>query len=261
MTRPVPDPTNHGQPAQTELKSRRTRWFDRASIRELDRLATAEFGIPSIVLMENAGRAIAEVVNEKVRDSGIREIVVLCGGGNNGGDGFVAARHLHNTALESALGTTITLVLAVPFAVLQGDAGINARITRAMGLRAVTIDPASPLESLPNARGPLILVDALLGTGLDRPVGEPMSSLIGWTNARASEDGSEVVAVDLPSGLDCDSGEPLGVVVRASTTVTLVGPKVGFRNLAAHEYLGEVRVGDIGVPRELVDRLAQRTGA
>lgn len=230
----------------------RARWFDRAAIRQLDRLASEEFGIPSIVLMENAGREVAAAVARLARADQPRNVLVLCGRGNNGGDGLVAARHLHNGGFE------VTAGLASPINDMADGARVNAEIVRAMGIRSFTIDPESPLRLLRAIRGPLTIVDALLGTGLDRPVGATLAAIIGWVNVRSERGRARVVAVDVPSGLDCDTGGPLGCAVRASCTVTLVGPKVGFKNPACRAYLGRVRVGDIGVPIELVERLGTR---
>lgn len=231
------------------------RWFDRAGIRELDRLALEEFGIPSIVLMENAGRAVAEEVIEECRASRNNDVLILCGRGNNGGDGLVVARHVHNQGIKVVVGLTASIEN------MKGDTRINAEIVRAMRVRTIAIDPDSPRRSLQRVRGNPIILDALLGTGLDRPVSDALASVIGWINERRAARGTPVIAVDLPSGLDCDSGTPLGIAVHASATVTLVGPKIGFKRREAKQYLGVVRVGDIGVPRELVERLAYRTGA
>lgn len=225
------------------------RWFDRAAIRELDRLATSEFGIPSLVLMENAGREVAVVAERLARSHDLPRVLVLCGRGNNGGDGLVAARHLQSAGLEVTVGFTARIHE------LKGDTRINAEIVTAMAVRFVFLDPEDPLRELRAVRGPRIIVDALLGTGLDRPVGPTLARVIGWMNDRTLSGRSKVVAVDLPSGLDCDTGDQLGSVVRASVTVTLVGPKVGFRNPSCRPCLGRVVVGGIGVPNQLIARL------
>jgi len=231
------------------------RWFDRVGIRKLDRLALEEFGVPSIVLMENAGRAVADAVLAECRAGQANDVLILCGRGNNGGDGLVVARHLHNQGIK------VVIALISPVEEMKGDARINAEIVRAMRLWTIAINHNSPRRSLQRVSGNPVIIDALLGTGLERPVGGALARVIGWTNERRAARGTPVIAVDVPSGLDCDTGTPLGIAVRASTTITLVGPKIGFKSPDAKQYLGVVRIADIGVPRELGERLAYRTGA
>ena len=213
----------------------------RAQVREVDRIAIGEYGIPGVVLMENAARAVAHAAMALMVDFRTRRTLVLCGGGNNGGDGLAAARHLHNH------GAAVEVALTVDPARYAGDALLNWGTVRAMRL---PVRPATPelITSFDDA----LIIDAIFGTGLSEPPREPFASFI-----RAIADSENpVLAVDLPSGLDCDTGEPLGpAAVVADRTVTFVAEKAGFANPTAARYLGELSVGDIGCPRELIDRL------
>lgn len=215
----------------------------RAAVRELDRLAVEQYAIPSIVLMENAARHIAEIALQALDGLDDPLVAVYCGPGNNGGDGLAAARHLHNA------GVRVQLVLAAAIEAYQGDAGVNLGIARRMNLPIFSADaPEGAGEA------PAVVVDALLGTGLDRKITGPMADLIAGINALRKR-GSRVIAVDVPSGLDADTGEPLGIAVRADVTVTFVGPKTGLCSLAAQPYVGDLIVADIGAPRSLTAQL------
>lgn len=208
----------------------------RAATRELDRRASEEVGIPSLVLMENAGRNAADVLH---RLNPLRmRVAVVCGPGNNGGDGCVMARHLDR------LGVPVTIRLMGDPAALRGDAAVNWQIVDRMGLIA------SPGW---NFDGYGWIVDALFGTGLSRAIGPPYDSVVAAINAA----GKQIFAVDIPSGLDCDTGSPLGPTVRAHHTVTFVGLKEGFVNPSSRPYVGEVHFADIGAPRRLVDEYLQ----
>ena len=214
----------------------------RAQVREVDRRSIQDYHIPGIVLMENAARAVADVTCEVLDRRARRDVLILCGGGNNGGDGLAIARHLHNRLY------TVRLALSVDPAKYTGDALINWKICQAMDL------PWQPLTTNQIANhGDGVVVDALFGTGLtERPRGA-----FGEVVDALAAAGAEVVAVDLPSGLDCDTGEPLGPCVRAAHTVSFVAEKLGFANSASRQYLGRVTVGDIGCPRELIEQIAQ----
>ena len=209
----------------------------REQVRAIDRRAIEEFGVPGVVLMENAGRGAAEVL----LSLGARgRVDICCGKGNNGGDGFVIARHLDNR------GVPLRVLLFADPAGLSGDAAINYEIIRRSGLaidvRAGAVDAEALRQELSAAEW---IVDALFGTGLSGPVRGPLAAGIAAINAS----GAKVLAVDIPSGLDCDSGEPLGPTVRAHHTVTFVAPKKGFASPAAREWVGVVHVADIGAPR------------
>ncbi len=219
-----------------------------SAVRELDRLAIDRYGIPSIVLMENAARSCADAAREMLGPSPAR-VLILCGTGNNGGDGLAIGRHLHNA------GHAVRLMLVGE--PTTGDARTNLAIVERMGL-PIARGAACELLDGELARGPALVVDALLGTGATRAVEGPMRALIERVNAWRREPGSatRVLAVDLPSGLDADTGHPLGVAIRADATVTLAAQKPGLIVAHAAPYVGSLRVGEIGVPRELVDELA-----
>ena len=219
------------------------RRLTREQVRSIDRLALERYGLPGIALMENAARAVADVAWDMLgRRPG--PVLVLCGGGNNGGDGLAAARHLHNR------GAAVTIALVADPAKYHGDALTNWNVVRAMGL------PARPFARELLVGGPALVIDAIFGTGLDRPPRDPFATVA----ADVDEAGAPVLSVDVPSGLDCDTGEPMGVCVAASRTVTFVAEKAGFGSVTARQYLGEVVVADIGCPRELVDEVSRVAG-
>jgi NAD(P)H-hydrate epimerase len=213
-------------------------FLTRDEVRAIDRRAIEEFGIPGAVLMENAGRGAAEVLVAL----GVQgRVVVCCGKGNNGGDGFVIARHLDNRALPVRV-----LLFAQPEE-LSGDAALNHTILRRSGVPidvrgGLPVDPETLRQELAASEW---VVDALFGTGLTGAVRAPFDRVIVGINASAAR----VLAVDIPSGLDCDTGRPLGATVRAQHTVTFVAPKKGFANPEAREWIGQVHVADIGAPR------------
>jgi NAD(P)H-hydrate epimerase len=214
--------------------------FDRDAARAVDRTATEEYGIPSIVLMENAARALASNAMEMVDRRSNQPVLIACGSGNNGGDGYALARHLHNAEIN-----VVIVALGTPES--GTDAATNGEVCSRMNLRIVGVEPMVVWTS---AHQPGLIVDAIFGTGLDRPVTRIAKAVIEWINSQ----GCPVLAADIPSGLDCDTGQSLGCCVRATRTVSFVGVKRGFLNPAAQELLGEVVVGDIGAPAELLKR-------
>jgi NAD(P)H-hydrate epimerase len=217
----------------------------RAEVRDLDRRAIAEFGVPGVVLMENAGRNAADFI---WAEGGGRPhpTVICCGRGNNGGDGFVIARHLDRRGVDVRV-----LLFARPDA-LTGDAAVMYRIVCQSRI-PVVVAPADPADAWLDEQlaldRPGFKVDALFGTGLQGPLRPPFDRIVDAINRRKY---GTVVAVDIPSGLDCDTGEPLGPTVRATHTVTFVAPKAGFANPKGKEWLGDVHVVDIGAPRALL---------
>jgi NAD(P)H-hydrate epimerase len=216
----------------------------RQAVREVDRLAIEQYGIPGVILMENAGRGAAQAILGLLDDPGRSRVAIVCGAGNNGGDGFVIARHLHNAHVE------VVIYLTVDPTRLTGDARVNYEIVRRMNL---PIRPLTTPEQLGDAVEVLgrshVIVDAILGTGFSGQVRPPLDAVIARINGLK---GPKVVAVDLPSGLDCDTGSPSNATISADLTVTFVAPKAGFTQPAASPYVGRVVVVDIGVPRELV---------
>jgi NAD(P)H-hydrate epimerase len=221
-------------------------WFDRAGLREIDRRCAQEFHIPILTLMENAGRAVAEIAHKHIRLG--KSALVACGPGNNGGDGLVAARHLSNA------GIPVQILLLLPRDQFHDAAAAQLAITDAMKI-PTTIETADHAE-LRNwivQSDPLdILIDALFGTGLSRPVDGLARDVIHAANVARRT----VVSVDLPSGLDCDTGQPLGDAIRAAETVSFCGMKLGFKS--ASSYTGKISVADIGVPRVLLAELTIR---
>ena len=221
--------------------------FTRNQVRRVDRLAVRDYGMSGLVLMENAGRGAAEIIDRHYGPHGFA--LVVCGTGNNGGDGFVIARHLSNRAW------TVRLAVTGPTQKLTPDARSNAYITTKMNLETVIVDTPPAVELIADSiRNNFVVVDALLGTGFFGTVREPTASLIRLLNQASKR---AAVAIDIPSGLDCDTGQPGGIAIRADRTVTFVAPKVGFDAPDAVPLVGTVHVVDIGCPKVLIDR-AQR---
>jgi NAD(P)H-hydrate epimerase len=232
----------------------------REQVRRLDRLAIEELGIPGVVLMENAGRGCAEAILTYLREErrmkpGQSSVAVICGGGNNGGDGYVIARHLHNA------GVSVTLYAAVDPGRLTGDALINATIVARMGLPMIVLEDEEDVRDMsPQWGRDQAIVDALLGTGFEGDVRPRMAAVIAKCNELRRESlvrysDNFVVAVDVPSGLDCDTGRPSNATLRADMTVTFVAPKVGFARPEAKEWLGRLVVVGIGTPPSLAERV------
>jgi NAD(P)H-hydrate epimerase len=213
----------------------------RRQVREVDRRAIENFHIPGIVLMENAARNAADVAWEML-DRRPQNVTIVCGGGNNGGDGLAIARHLHNR------GANVQILLAIDPIKYAGDAAINWSIVQAMGLEVAGADEAAELLS-PFAAN--LIIDALFGTGLAQPPRPDAQSLIHRINASTVP----ILAIDLPSGMDCDTGQPLEACVRATRTVTFVAEKSAFANPDSTDFTGEITVADIGCPRELIDEV------
>jgi len=216
----------------------------RAQVRAVDARAINEFGIPSLVLMENAGRGAAEWLLDRL-ELGMR-VLVLCGPGNNGGDGGVVARQL------DLHGVPTRVVWYGEPAQFSSDARTQFEIlNHARFDQVVEAGPVSGDRLAAWLADADWVVDALQGTGLSRVVQGPLRQVIEALNAS----GKAVLALDLPSGLDADTGQPLGVAVHAAATVTFVAPKVGFAVPGASSYTGPVHVAHIGVPRcVLADR-------
>jgi NAD(P)H-hydrate epimerase len=251
----------------------RPRPLSRKEVRSLDEKAASELAMPTLLLMENAGRGaaawLAELAGAIPPDAGGRpltspptlpdpdvphgppppKILILCGPGNNGGDGGVVARHL------DAWGFPVRVVWFARGDQLRGDAAAQWNILARSGIDQSAWFDDHPGDAIdPQAMRSLIagadwLVDGLLGTGLSRPVEGPLRTVIEAIN----DSGRPVFALDLPSGLDADTGKPLGIAVRAAATATFVAPKLGFSAPGAAAYTGEVAVIDIGLPRSLLE--------
>jgi NAD(P)H-hydrate epimerase len=211
----------------------------RAQVREIDRRAIEHYRIPGIILMENAARAAVDVA--WTLRGGHGSIAILCGGGNNGGDGLAIARHLHNRGAE------VVIFLLGDAAKYQGDALCNYQIVQAMKLPCIRASSGHFTGCLQ----PALIIDAAFGTGLTHTPRTPFAEIAAAINRW----GPPVLAIDLPSGMDCDTGEPLGACIRATQTITFVAEKAGFASPSSREYTGPITVGDIGCPREVIDEI------
>ncbi|MHB1001235.1 MAG: NAD(P)H-hydrate dehydratase [Armatimonadota bacterium] len=214
-----------------------------AQMREFDRRAIEEYGIPGIVLMENAGRHVYQVVYDILVPLAGQHVTVIAGKGNNGGDGFVAARHLRDA------GACIDLFLIGDPSSVKGDARINLDILLKTGMKVNTLNSISDLDiSLERSHA---VIDAIFGTGLKGDVTGLAADVIDAVNSC----GKPVIAVDIPSGLDADTGRIWGTCVEADYTVTFALPKIGLFTYPGADYAGKVVVGDIGIPHQLYDSI------
>lgn len=211
----------------------------RDEVRAYERDAIERVGLPGVVLMENAGRSCADLLERQGIDG---PVLVLCGKGNNGGDGFVIARHLKLRGYE------VRVALGARPASLLGEARVMFEALTHCGVPI--LDEAGVSAGLMLAELDVLsheadwIVDALLGTGVVGNPRPPYDTVIDWANAERGKR----FAVDLPSGLDCDSGVPGAPTIRADVTCTFVSPKTGFANPLAAPYVGEVYVAGIGAP-------------
>ncbi len=216
-----------------------------AQMRELDKETIEGVGIPGLLLMENAGRGAAEYIRRHYGQTIQGEVLVVAGPGNNGGDGFVIARHL----AQSGMGVKI-LLLVEPER-YKGDAGLNYEIAKKLNIPMIEcLDEAAvhPVGRTIETAG--LVVDAIFGTGLSRPPAGRFAAVISIINETAVP----VVAVDIPSGLSADTGQPLSIAVRADSTVTMALPKTGHVLSPGREYTGLLEIIDIGIPAFLVER-------
>ena len=207
--------------------------FDRAGIREVDRRAIEVHGMNGLVLMENAAVGASRIAFDYLKGT---RVVIACGSGNNGGDGYAMARHLHNGGVD-------VRILACSQPRQDSDAWQNARIAHTMDLPI-----EEDLDVLSQAD---LVIDALLGTGLDRPVKDRYLDCIEQINSMPTT----TLSIDIPSGLDADTGRPLGTAMRATATATFVGWKSGFLQDTAKAFTGSIHVVDIGVPAALATAL------
>lgn len=212
-------------------------------MRELDRKTIEEVGISGLMLMENAGRQVAERAARMLEERGGRVVAILAGKGNNGGDGLVAARHLFNKGYE------VRVCLLVDPGHVTGDARVNLEIWRRMGQEVYQADGANGAQRVKVALlGTDVVVDAIYGTGFrGRPPAE-----VGRIMEVVNRSGKPVVAVDVPSGVEASSGRVAGPAIRAACTVTFGLPKLGLYLLPGARYAGEIHVADISIPRSVV---------
>jgi hydroxyethylthiazole kinase-like uncharacterized protein yjeF len=214
--------------------------MSRDEVRAFDSWAINELGVPGVVLMENAGRSCAELIKEKLTGVDGAKVCLFCGTGNNGGDGYVIARHL----LSSGFG--VVVVIVGERGRVKGDAKTNLDILEGSSQRIDELslnDPDIAGRVQGFAADADMLVDGIFGTGLKGQLSDEYKRLIESINGQDCP----ILAVDIPSGLDCDSGRPLGAAIKANYTVTFAAVKTGFAAGSASEYTGEIFVASIGV--------------
>ena len=224
------------------------RVLNTAQMREADRRTINDLGVPSLELMEHAGRQVVSAIESRWPSlPTCGRIAVVSGKGNNGGDGFVAARML------AARGAAVRACLAVPAAEIRGDAGVNLAALRRVGVPVVDASSPSAWEAMRADLGACdLVIDALFGTGLKRPLAGHWRSIVSDLN------GSDVpvASIDLPSGLSADTPAMIGEAVAAALTVTLGAPKLPLLLDPAATRAGAIVVADIGIPAAVVDALA-----
>jgi NAD(P)H-hydrate epimerase len=222
------------------------RILNAAQMREADRAAIHDVGIPSVVLMENAGRQVVAALESLYDDLADRRIAIVAGKGNNGGDGFVVARTLHQRGVE----TSVFLVGRV--AEVKGDARINLDILGRLGLPVVEVADESAWELHFSEVSPHdLVIDAMFGTGLTTPLQGLHQTVVADLNAS----GIPIVSIDLPSGMSADTPDLIGDCVDASVTVTLGAPKLPLVLPPAEQKSGEVVIADIGIPAGVIENV------
>jgi NAD(P)H-hydrate epimerase len=227
--------------------------MSRDEVRAFDSMAINELGVAGVVLMENAGRGAAEVIVGTFNDEETQKIGIFCGTGNNGGDGYVIARHLLNWGMD------VDVIICGDKEKISGDALVNLKILEKIGQHVDVVDSQSAdagqaVGELIKENGYTLVVDSIFGTGLQ---GELRGGYAGIIRA-INTSGAKITAIDIPSGLECDSGQPLvdhagvSAAIKADVTVTFVAVKKGFKaNPDSSKYIGEVYVTSIGVEPSL----------
>lgn len=221
------------------------RIFTVDELREIDRLAADEFAMPTLLLMEHAAIGLANAAEHELETLGHRSVLIATGAGNNAGDGFAAARMLFDR------GITVTIAECVRSDSLRGDALANHRMASARRMPIIDVTaPDASLENVIHHQGPSLIIDALLGTGLSRPVEGDLLDAIRAINASTAT----VISADVPSGLHADTGAAMPEAVRADLTVTFAGLKQGFARAEGPAHAGRVVIAPIGAPPELLQR-------
>lgn len=222
------------------------RILNAAQMREADRYTIDEIGIPSLVLMENAGRQVVAAIEAAYEARLEGRVAVLCGRGNNGGDGFVVARTLIQRGVDGAVFVIGAL------ADIRGDARTNLDILGRLGVTVVEIGDEQTWElHFSEISQCTLIVDAIVGTGLKAPLGGMMETVVADVNAS----GIPIVAIDLPSGLSADTPHLIGDCVDASMTVTLAAPKLPLVLPPGEAHAGDVVIADIGIPSDVLEGL------
>lgn len=214
--------------------------FTIGEAQKLDRLASAHLGIPSTVLMENAGRCAAEFIEGISKRIKVQGICIFSGPGNNGGDGFVAARYLWDKGFQ------VNVFFIAPAHKLQGDALLNYRILRKIRCPIINIKNVTPAV-VGVIKKSDVLVDALFGIGLSREIKDPYRSVVIAMN----QSKKKILSLDVPSGLHADRGSIWGVSIKAWTTMTFAVAKKGFYQNHGPQFCGKIVVADIGIPKTL----------
>jgi hydroxyethylthiazole kinase-like uncharacterized protein yjeF len=213
-------------------------------MRKIDRRAIKGLGIPGVVLMENAGQSVLTAMEDFFDFAGIRKVTIVCGRGNNGGDGFVVARYLMNEGIS-----VNTFIVGDP-SIIKGDAKRNRDIFFGLGGKITPVRSKRSLERLRESLGDSdICVDAIFGTGFSgiiRGIAQEVVSAI-------NESSAFIVSVDSPSGIDSDTGGVAGEAIQADLTVTMGLPKVGQLLYPGRYYVGELYIADIGFPEHVID--------
>ena len=218
-----------------------------AQMQAADRATIETVGLASTVLMENAGRQVVAAMEQQVAGLHDRRIAVLCGKGHNGGDGFVVARVL------AGGGADVSVYLTAPASMVTGDARGNLTALQAMGLTVIEVaESAAWTAAIPDIAESDLIVDALFGTGLSRPLEGHAADVVSGLNAT----GVPIIAIDVPSGLSADTGAVNGPAIDASMTVALGAPKVPLLIPPAATMVGDLVVADIGIPDAVVASVA-----
>jgi NAD(P)H-hydrate epimerase len=227
------------------METRNMEYITPEKMREIDRRTQEEFDIPATILMENAGRAVFQTAMEMLCEKQEKKVTVVCGRGNNGGDGFVAARHLMNNGID------MSIFLVADTKELKGEAKANynraENVAKTMGKVVEVLNEKNLSSFGGKLGGTSLIIDGIFGTGLAREVGEPEKSIIQLIN----DSQKPVLAVDVPSGLDAANGNVLGVCIKADNTVIFVISKTGF--VGNERYTGEMITADISIPAVLLD--------
>jgi ADP-dependent NAD(P)H-hydrate dehydratase / NAD(P)H-hydrate epimerase len=222
------------------------RILNAAQMREADRYTIEDIGIPSLVLMENAGRQVVAAIEAAYEERLDGRVAVLCGRGNNGGDGFVVAR----TLLQRGIDTAVFVIGTV--AEVRGDARLNLDILGRLGVTVVEVGDEQSWElHFSEISQCTLIVDAIFGTGLKSALGGMMETVVADVNAA----GIPIVSIDLPSGLSADTSHLIGDCIDASMTVTLGAPKLPLVLPPAEAHAGDVVIADIGIPHDVLDGL------
>jgi NAD(P)H-hydrate epimerase len=216
-----------------------------AQMQSIDRLTAERCGVPSLTLMENAGHGVVDFLIERFAPLSQRRIAILCGRGNNGGDGFVVARLLRNKGLSPHV-----VLLGNP-ASLKGDAAVNYDRLATLSATTVVEDVAAWQRVRPAIADSTLVIDAILGTGLSKPLEGFLLEVVRDLNTGFPE--AQIVAVDLPTGISSDTGELIGECVKAEASLTFTAPKMGHVFPPACEYVGQWAVKAIGTPPDLLE--------